>query len=295
MAISVALALPISAQDASPSPLPADPWPSGDELRRELQDIGFGFRIDREQGDWLGWAPRASIVEAPAITLGGAGAADATATFGFDLLQTDLLGGDVDAALTALMEVAARLPLDGADVERTRQFIVTDLLTEAPETLEPCYLTERPMGVILVAVDAESGLASIDLARTVDALGLEADLEPETCAPIGPSTAGPALGVASLERLTISVSTAEPAAFDPPEVTLEGGPVTLVLSFRNDSSSEQSLTFEAPLEANTGPVAPGELKLIVVRRLELGEYPFYSQSDPEGLTGIVRIVEPTLE
>ena len=39
---------------------------------------------------------------------------------------------------------------------------------------------------------------------------------------------------------------------------LEGTLVTVILTFRNDSAAEQSLTFEAPLEADTGPVDPGE-------------------------------------
>ena len=108
-------------------------WPSGDELRRELQDIGFTFRIERDSGDWLGWAPRASIVEAPAVTLGGAGSEDARVRFGFELLQTDLFGADVDAALTALMEIAARLPLNAARADQMRRFVVDDLLVTAAE------------------------------------------------------------------------------------------------------------------------------------------------------------------
>ena len=62
------LAAPANALGQSPAPPTADPptdgsvaWPSGDELRRDLQGIGFTFRVDRDSGDWLGWAPRASI------------------------------------------------------------------------------------------------------------------------------------------------------------------------------------------------------------------------------------------
>ena len=132
--LAVTLAIPASAQDRSPgtprSDAPADgsvAWPSGDELRRELQDISFTFRVERDSGDWLGWAPHASIVEAPAVTLGGAGNEDAGVRFSFELLRTDLLGADVDAALTALMEVAARLPLAPARADRMRRFVVDDL------------------------------------------------------------------------------------------------------------------------------------------------------------------------
>ena len=68
--------------------------------------------------------------------------------------------------------------------------------------------------------------------------------------------------------------------------------MTLVLTFRNDSATEQSLTFAAPLESDTGPVPPGEVKLIVVRQLTPGDYPFFSRSDPEAMTGVVRVTKP---
>ena len=288
-ALVLALAAPAAAQDASPSPAAAMPWPSGDELRRELQDVGFAFRVDRDTGDWLGWAPRASIVEAPAIRLGGAGAVEATATFGFDLLQTDLLGGDVDAALTAFMETTARLPLDAIEAERARQFVVADLLTEPPESLEACYLSDRPTGVLLITVDTETGLAELDVARELSAIDPVGELEAENCVPIRPSTVGPPLGEASSERITIGMTAGAQVAFDPAETSLEGDLVTLVLTFRNDSAVEQTLTFEAPLESDTGPVAPGELKLVVIRQLEPGEYGFFSRSDPDGITGRIRI------
>ena len=128
--LTVTLASPVSGQSQSPGPSTPDSlpdgivaWPSGDELRRELQDIGFTFRVERDSGDWLGWAPRASNVEAPAVMLGGAGSEDAGARFGFELLQTASLGADVDAALTALMEVAARVPLTPSRVDRMRRFV----------------------------------------------------------------------------------------------------------------------------------------------------------------------------
>ena len=155
--LAVTLAIPASAQDQSPGPpTPDSPpdgsvvWPSGDELRRELQDIGFTFRVEHDSGDWLGWAPRASIVEAPAVALGGAGSEDAAVRFGFELLQTDSLGADVDAALTALMEVAARLPLAPARADRMRRFVVADLLAKAPLALEPCYASIAEDGAVLI-------------------------------------------------------------------------------------------------------------------------------------------------
>lgn len=80
--------------------------------------------------------------------------------------------------------------------------------------------------------------------------------------------------------------------FDPIETVVEGSLVTLVLSFRNETSDEQSLTFETVTGKGTDTVAPGEAKLIVVRRLPPGEYAIYSETDPEAIRGSIRIVEP---
>jgi hypothetical protein len=79
----------------------------------------------------------------------------------------------------------------------------------------------------------------------------------------------------------------------PSETTVEGGLVTLVLTFRNDSDEEQSLTFAPPLEADTGPVAPGESVLIVIRRLVPGDYAYSSSADPDTMLGVIRVIEPT--
>jgi hypothetical protein len=303
----VLIALPVSAQDAIPStaasPSPAavaavaanGAWPSGDDLRRDLQEIGFAFRVDRDSGDWLGWAPRASVVEAAAIRLGGSGNAAATARVRFDLLQTDLLGGDVEAALTALMEMASRLPLQPAGVERVRRFVVVDLLTEPPESLEPCYHEEGVGGAILVRVEAETGIATLDVAPNLGAIASSDELDVADCAFIRPSTAGPVPGEPSSERVTVNMTAGEPPTFEPAELTVEGELVTLILTFANESMSEQSLTFDAPLEASTGPVAPGDRKLIVIRQLESGSYRFSSDTDPSGLVGTINIVarDPT--
>ena len=293
--LTLALGVPAAGQDASSSPsdaAPAPEWPSGDGLRRELQDIGFAFRVDRESGDWLGWAPRASVIEAPALWLGGAGRLAATATFDFDLLQTDLLGADVDAALTALMEVAARLPLDDALTERARRFIVTDLLTEPPEMLQACYAEDGPAGAIVITSDTELGRARVRFTTAPDALLSGLDIDAGSCARIAPSVEGVALGDPTSERISIGISGGPPASFEPAETTLEGTLVTVVLTFRNDADTEQSLTFEPPLESDTGPVAPGDMKLIVVRQLEPGSYSFFSVADPDNTVGVLHIVEP---
>ena len=79
--------------------------------------------------------------------------------------------------------------------------------------------------------------------------------------------------------------------FDPIETVVEGSLVTLVLSFRNETSVDQSLTFETVTGSRTDLVAPGEAKLIVVRRLPPGEYAIYSETDPEAMRGFIRIVE----
>ncbi len=299
--LTVTLAIPASAQDQSPEPpTPDSPpdgrvaWPSGDELRRELQDIGFTFRVERDSGDWLGWAPRASIVEAPAVTLGGAGSEDAGVRFGFELLQTDVFGADVDAVLTALMEVVARLPLAPARSDRLRRFVVDDLLVTAPLALEPCYASIAEDGAVLIAIDQETGAATIDLASSPGRLDIDAEFDLDACAPIAPSSEGPAPGEPTLERITI-VAAGEPAMFDPIETVVEGSAVTLVLSFRNETSDDQSLTFETVTRSSTDLVAPGEAKLIVVRRLPPGEYVIYSETDPEAIRGIIRIVEPATD
>ena len=83
--------------------------------------------------------------------------------------------------------------------------------------------------------------------------------------------------------------------FDPIETVVEGSLVTLVLTFRNETSDDQSLTFETVTRSGTDIVAPGEVKLIVVLRLPPGEYAIYSETDPEAIRGIIRIVEPATE
>ncbi|MGD8487003.1 MAG: hypothetical protein PVH07_10230, partial [Chloroflexota bacterium] len=63
----------------------------------------------------------------------------------------------------------------------------------------------------------------------------------------------------------------------------------------NETSDDQSLTFETVTGSGTDIIAPGEVKLIVIRRLPPGEYAIYSETDPEVIRGIVRIVEPATE
>ena len=299
--LTVTLASPVSGHSQSPGPSTPDSlpdgivaWPSGDELRRELQDIGFTFRVERDSGDWLGWAPRASNVEAPAVMLGGAGSEDAGVRFSFELLQTASLGADVDAALTALMEVAARVPLTPSRVDRMRRFMVGDLLEKAPLALEPCYASIAEDGAVLIAIDQQTGATTIQLASSASRLDLDAELELDACAPITPSIDGPAPGEPTLERITI-VAAGEPAMFDPIETVVEGSAVTLILTFRNETSVDQSVTFGTVASPGTDIVAPGEEKLIVIRRLPPGEYAFYSETDPQAIRGIIRIVEPATE
>lgn len=303
---SFVAAAPAAAQSPAPaaaqSPAPAPDWPSGDELRRSLQDIGFAFRIERDSGDWIGWAPRASTNEAPALRLGGAGTQDAIAAFDLALLGGGQAGAGVDATLTAFMEVAARLPLDPNDVEQARRFVVDDLLTEPPELLEPCYASAWDRGFVLATVDDETAAARVFMASSseaaeADVVGSdvaisEADFDLAECAPLIPSEVVAELEDPSTERLTIAMTGDEVGGFEPAEVTLQGALVTLVLTFRNDSAVEQSLTFAAPLEASTGPVASGEVRLIVVRQLQPGDYPFFSDTDPDGATGSIRIETP---
>jgi hypothetical protein len=296
-ALLAAAAAPAVAQ----SPAPTAPWPTGDELRRSLQDVGFVFRIERDSGDWIGWAPLASISEAPALRLDGAGTREAAATFDFQLLGSDQAGMDIDATLTAVMEVAARLPLDPTDVEQARRFVVEDLLTHPPELLEPCYASTWDRGVALATIDRETAAAELRLASSSEAVETttgQSGLADDECAPLIPAEVAAELGDPRTERLTIAMTAAaatseEPAGFEPAEVTLEGALVTLVLTFRNDSAAEQTLTFQAPLAASTGPVAPGEVRLIVVRQLAPGTYPFFSETDPVALRGSVRIEAPS--
>jgi hypothetical protein len=281
----------VVAQEPSPTAQSTlRPWPTGDALRTELQDIGFTFRIAGDSGDWLGWAPRAAEAETPALGLDSAGTGEATATFEFDLLD-----GDPGPALTGYMEVASRLPLRPGDVDQARRFILEDLLVDPPAILEPCYVSDWKRGALFVSVDLEANAARLQLAPSDAALEMPEDVEVEDCAALLPSEVADELaklGEPSTERLSIGMS-GDPAAFEPTDVALQGALVTLVLTFRNDTAAEQTLTFEQPLRSSTGPVAPGDLKLIVVRQLEPGEYPFYSESSAEGLRGVVRI-EPAV-
>lgn len=309
--LGLALTIPVSAQDPGPTPLPSPtpvatptpppsptptpappdhqrPWPSGDQLRRGLQEIGFAFLVDADSGDWLGWPPLSNATEDPALGLGGAGTLAATATFDFGLLD-----GDRAAELTAFLEVAARLPLEAQDVEQMRRFVVDDLLEAPPELLESCYLADWDRGAALVSVDREAGSARLRLAEAAAGVDLEGEDSSE-CAPLIPEEVAAALGDPSSERLTIALS-GDPADFEPNDVTLQGALVTVVLTFRNDSSVEQSLTFDEPLSSTTGTVAPGEIKLIVVRRLEPGTYPFSNGGDPDSVRGTLRIEAPTAD
>jgi len=182
------------------------------------------------------------------------------------------------------------------DIERARRFVVEDLLKLPPETLEPCYVTDWERGAVLVSIEAETSSARITLAETAPPLAAtlaeEADLA--DCAPLIPSEIAAELGDSVSERVTIAM-VGDPAAFEPSDVTIEGALVTVVLTFRNDSDSEQTLTFADPLDSTTGPVAPGDIRLIVVRELQAGEYPFFSETDPDGLRGTIRIESPTFE
>jgi hypothetical protein len=259
-----------------------------------LQDIGFTFRVERERGDWLGWAPRASIVEAPAVTLGGAGGEDASVRLRFGLQQIDLFGSDVDAALTALLEIAARLPLAPDRTDQLRRFVVDDLLVTAPPDLGPCYADVAEDGAVVIALDEENSNATIDLASSPGRLEVDAELDLDACAPIAPTeSAGddPPAGDATSERITIAAS-GEPPMFDPVETVVEGSLVTLVLTFRNETTDDQSLTFETATGWSTELVSPGEVKLIVVPRLAVGDYAIFSETDAEGIRGLIRIVEP---
>jgi Cupredoxin-like domain len=294
-AASVAAQSPAPDRSTAPDPSPMTDqpaarlaWPTGDELRRELQEIGFVFRIDGTTGDWLGWTPPASLDDLPAMVLDGAGTDPAIATFDFQLIE-----GDPSLPLTAYLEVASRLPLEPRDTDRARRFIVDDLLEAPPETLEPCYVTDWERGVVLVTVDTETTTAHARVAPDLDALGAVDPIDsadPADCAPLVPSEIAALLGDPSSERVTIVMD--GQGAFEPAEVTLTGALVTVVLTFRNGSTVEQSLTFEAPLDASTGPVEPGGTRLIVVRQLQPDRYRFFSDSAPDEVRGTLIILAP---
>lgn len=310
LASALALTAPVIAQSpeppAAPPPSPdgsADPppspatavaapedWPSGDALRRDLQDIGFAFRIDRDTGDWLGFAPRATPVEAPALALGSDGDAPAWARFTFETLEVDLFGGDVDAALTAFVEVASRTPLPGERVRTAFRFLADELLVEAPILQEPCYASADDRGAIVIRLDPETGSASVLLAATPEAHPDGEDIE--DCARIALTDPDREPGTARSERLTIAIAD---DGLDPSEVVLEGALVTLILTVRNDSATERSLAFAPPLEAATGPIPPGGSTLIVIRRLEPGDYPLADPAAPDDVAGVVRVVLPEAE
>lgn len=279
-----------TAPSASTSPTAIAPWPSGDHLRRQLQDIGFAFRIDRDGGDWLGWAPRASAIEGPAVRLGSDGTAPAWARWTFQTLEADLLGADVDSALTAFMEVATRTPLPGRVLRTTFRFLTEELLVEAPILLEGCYASATDDGVVVIRLDTETGEADVLLAASTEAYPDGEDID--DCGPIStvPEILDP--GTSRSERLTITAT--RDGTLEPADTTLEGALVTVVLTFRNDSAEERSLSFAPALEAEVGPVAPGASTLIVLRRLEPGEYPFSSLPDA-GSSGVIRVVLPAEE
>lgn len=284
VAILAFASTPALAQEPTPSPAAERPsgWPTGDALRRELQDIGFAFRVERSSGDWLGWAPRATPIEAPALTLGGEGSAPAWTRATFKTLETDLLGRDVDGALTAVLEVASRTPLPQAMVTRAFRFVVDDLLVEVPVLQAECYASESSAGVIVIRVDTETGEATLLLAESAvahpDGEGIE------ECSAISARVQEEEAGRSRSERLTIAA--VEGGGFDPVDASVEGLLVTVVLTVRNDDAIERSLTFAPPLDVTTGPIAPGASTLIILRRLEVGEY-IFGDTDAPGLLSVV--------
>jgi hypothetical protein len=297
------------AADPSPTPGPqpestasASPtaWPTGDELRRGLQLIGFSFRVDRVAREWRGWAPTFALDRPPSVRLGVDGRGPAWAAFEIDLLAVEARAVDVESTLTAFLEVLARVPLPGAEATRLFTFVGTDLLTLSPEQLEACAVARLPSGLAVIRVDQATGLASLLIAQAADARDAEADLD--GCVPLRPRTLGPAPGSLITERLTVVATdpdTLEPDAgpaletgFDPAEPTVEGSLVTVVLLFRNDASVEHTLTFDGAVSADSGPVGPGEERLLVLRRLEPGDYPFFSATEPDAMRGVLRIVPP---
>ncbi len=297
-ALAVALTLtvaaaPVAAQDATPAADQASEtaWPTADALRRDLQAIGFSFRIDRSSGDWLGWAPRAGPLEGHAITLSSDTASPTWARLAFETLETDLLGGDIDSALTAMREVAASTPLPAVAIDRAFRFIVDDLLVEVPVLQASCYATRTQGGDIVIRLDTETGAASVLLADS--ASGHPDAISDDECGPIGPRTAEreaeASSSAARSERLTVTATGG--GGFEPAEATFDGPRVTLVLTFVNEDDVARSMTFDAPLEAATGSIEPGGSTLIIVSRLEVGDHAF---GDAAG-EGIVRIVEPSAD
>ena len=304
IALAAALAaLPFTAaaQDASPDPTPtptptpvperpAPSWLTGDELRRELQIIRFDFRVDGNSGDWLGWPPRAGSGEAPAFSLDGEGTLPAAATFELPLL------GDIGPALTALAEVSTRLPIEERDIAQARRFIIDDLLEASPALLESCYISDWDTGALLVDIDAETALAELRLAPNAARLRSASDGSSDLagCAPLIPAEVVAILGDPVSERVTLTI-TGLPAMLEPAEITATGPVVTLILTVANDTGTEQTITFDPPLDVTTGPVEPGGLKLIVIRELEPGVYPFSSDSAMGSIEGSVRIEPPTAD
>lgn len=282
-------ASPGSAAGSAAVSVPSVPsaWPTADELRRELQLIGYSFRADRVAGEWLGWAPTFALDRPPSVRLGIDGQGPAWAAFEVDLLAVEGRAVDVEATMSALLEVLARLPVTRAEASSLFAFVSQDLLTSAPEQLEACVVASLASGVTVIRVDAETGLASLLIAQAADARDAEADLE--GCLPLRPRFAGPPPGTLVSERLSVE---ATGAAFEPAEPTVEGSLVTVVLTFRNGASVDHTLTFDDPLGADSGLVGPGEERLLVLRRLEPGDYPFFSATDPAAMRGVLRVVVP---
>jgi hypothetical protein len=206
-----------------------------------------------------------------------------------DLLQTETQAAALEAALTGFWEVVTRLPVPAPDASAIRAFISDQLLGRAPESLASCALRAFPGGILLVRLDQEQGTADLLLATDPGVRDPEAGTA--DCAPILAPDA-PEPGEVVSVRLAVGTAPGEAGAFEPAELEVEGGLVTIVLTFTNDSRVDQSLTFRAPLTADTGRVAPGATKLIVLRRLEPGEYAFYSISGPETMTGRLRVAAP---
>ena len=178
-ALSLSLLLPTAAL-AQDEP-PPEAWPTADELRRDLQAIGYAFEFDPYQvageTEWDAglpavWALTAPVVVDDALPSEGAyetltlrivDIADAPVQLLFGATSADAGDGEIEAITTVLMEVASRLP-DDAGLDAAVWFMSNAWLgpQEDDTMVPPCVAQEFEGGAMVAWRGGDgAGLESI--------------------------------------------------------------------------------------------------------------------------------------
>lgn len=182
VALTLPLLLPAAALAQEPETTDATPtWPTADELRLELQDLGYAFEFDGYNmavtSEWSPDVPAVWRLTEPAIvddampdgadyeglTLRLVDAARQPVQLIFGATSADRGAGELDAIATVLMEVSSRLP-EGSGLDAFVWFLANTWVDPgigAPADL-PCLVQEFDGGAMVAWRGADGeGLESV--------------------------------------------------------------------------------------------------------------------------------------